>query len=108
MIFLFAAAFILTAAQPTMAVDKKKKTLPKKTIVKSTKSKNATKTKTSAQKKYDSFVDKNKNGIDDRRENLKSKVASKTKTHTNIKPVTKPAAKPIKKDTTKSSGKKKK
>lgn len=33
--------------------------------------------KPAKKKKYDDFVDKNKNGIDDRRENLKKKPSSK-------------------------------
>jgi hypothetical protein len=35
-------------------------------------------TKPTVQKRYDTFIDQNKNGIDDRRENLKAKPPAKT------------------------------
>jgi len=65
------------------AVEKKtkdkaaKQTVQKKTTAK-TKGKTAGRTKASTSKKYDNFIDKNKNGIDDRRENLKKKTTAKT------------------------------
>ena len=71
------------------AVEKKEKKTVKKTVVKktdkknkSTKSSKSTKSKkaTGSKKKYDTFVDKNKNGIDDRKEKLKKKTTPKKAT----------------------------
>ena len=45
----------------------------------------ATTTKVDNKKKYDNFIDKNKNGIDDRREDLKSTSAPKNATASETK-----------------------
>ncbi|MBU8934460.1 MAG: hypothetical protein KOO62_10690 [candidate division Zixibacteria bacterium] len=68
--------------------NKKKVTVVKKAPVKKPIVKSVKGTK-GAKKKYDTFIDKNKNGIDDRRENLKStkgkKKAAKAKKTTKTK-----------------------
>lgn len=84
-----AAVFLLSTAGPTMAVEKKdkktkqtakvvKKTVPKKTAVKSTTPPKALQPKLRPTvKKFDNFIDKNKNGIDDRCEKLMKKAPKK-------------------------------
>ena len=59
--------------------NKKKVTVQKKAQVKKTSVKATAKSTKGAKKKYDTFIDKNKNGIDDRRENLKSTKTTKGK-----------------------------
>jgi hypothetical protein len=61
-------------------VVQKKKPIPKKGALKLRKSR-----KLPARKKYDTFIDRNKNGIDDRRESLKVKPPAKTKKKTEKK-----------------------
>ena len=88
LIYIFFAVFIFsgTSAVNAVQIDKKKavtkKVVKKKTPVKPAKTVKKTPKKDKS-KKYDKFVDKNKNGIDDRKENLKKKTtASKKKSDT--------------------------
>ncbi len=83
-IYLVCSAFLISLGGNVMAVEKKDKKPVKKEVVlknkKSTKKIPLSTTKSKKQvpkKKYDSFIDKNKNGIDDRKENLKQKPAAK-------------------------------
>ena len=89
--YLTCAAWLFVVAAPVGAVDKKEdksKTEQKKD---STATKDSLKTAKKdstgkpispavrpGAKKYDNFIDQNKNGIDDRRENLKRKAPAKT------------------------------
>ncbi len=85
--YLLCGAFLFSVTPNVRAVEKKEKKPVKKQIV--VKKKTATtksikivpKGKKKATilkgKKYDNFIDKNKNGIDDRRERLKKKPAAK-------------------------------
>ncbi|MCP4684301.1 MAG: hypothetical protein GY867_02535 [bacterium] len=91
--FIFCAAFLVSGGGSAWAVEKKskekpkteteekkepaKKEAPKKPAAKKP---SPPKKKPETKKKYDDFVDKNKNGIDDRRENLKKKPTEKKKT----------------------------
>lgn len=96
------------AIQPAWAVDKKK-VEPKKTTIDAKKKqpqkikKPAVKAVKRSARKYDKFVDKNKNGIDDRRESPQIKKVAKKQP--NVKTADK---KKIKKDSTKTPVKKKK
>ena len=82
--YIFCALFLFSLSGTAFAVEKKvKKADVKKTAVKKeTPKKNLkdTKTKQTAKKKYDNFIDKNNNGIDDRKENLKKKTTKKAET----------------------------
>ena len=83
--YLIAALFLTVSAGTIQAVEKKDKQESKKIEVKKTDSKKKPPKKTSEKKKpikssnqkklknkkYDNFVDKNNNGIDDRKEKLK-------------------------------------
>jgi hypothetical protein len=96
--YLIALVFSLSLAAPSMAVEKKEKKKAKKTtiqkksdskkkVVAKSQKKSSKKLKSGSKKKYDSFVDRNKNGIDDRAEKKKLKK----------KPAKKPASKKKKK-----------
>ena len=110
--YLIVVILMMATIQPAWAVDKKKKEEPKKTTVE-VKKKQAEKIKAPVisatkglSKKFDKFVDKNKNGIDDRRENLRTKkIAPKqSNTKADVKKKTDPAKsskKASKKDSTK-------
>lgn len=79
-VYIIVAVFGISTGGNVFALKKEtKKTekieIQKKTTVK----KNTGKADKVTRKKYDTFIDKNKNGIDDRRENLKS-TKDKTKT----------------------------
>ncbi len=84
--YLICAAFVFSLNGDLQAVEKKqKKESSKKTAQQkpgSSKSVRKTpvkkQTALKSQKKYDTFIDRNNNGIDDRREKLKPKVASKS------------------------------
>jgi len=84
-IYLVCSAFLISLGGNVMAVEKKDKKPIKKEVVlkknkKSTKKIPLSTTKSKKRvlkKKYDTFIDKNKNGIDDRKENLKQKPAAK-------------------------------
>lgn len=111
--WLMVVVILIAAVQPSYAVDKKQKDQPKKAVTDTAKKSDSTKkgdeakAKTPA-KKYNSFVDKNNNGIDDRRENLRTKqvatpkVDSTKTTQAKAKDSTKVANK---QDTTKNSSK---
>ena len=117
--YLLAAVIMAVAIQPALAVDKKKKEEPKKSTIEN-KKKQAEKTKKisdntakGSSKKFDKFVDKNKNGIDDRRENLRTKQVAKDQQNvktTDKKKIESDKAKKeaTKKDSTKAPAKKKK
>lgn len=87
--FAFCALFLLSSGGSAWAVDKKSKDNepPSKSEEKKKPEKKPEKepakkppdepTNKPEKKKYDNFVDKNKNGIDDRRENLKRKPSAK-------------------------------
>ena len=57
----------------TVKVEKKKVALKKPVAKKSTKAGKSKASQKKLSKKYNKFIDKNKNGIDDRKENLKAK-----------------------------------
>ncbi|MFZ5980214.1 MAG: hypothetical protein ACOYVF_06235 [Candidatus Zixiibacteriota bacterium] len=84
MTYLFCTMFLFSLNGSAFAVEKK----VKKTEVKKTEVKKETpqadlkdkKTDSTSGKKYDTFVDKNNNGIDDRKENLKKKTTTTKKT----------------------------
>ena len=78
--------FLISLGGNLSAVEKKDKKSPKKQVVqkkKVTPKKGSLQfkstRKSTSRKRYDTFIDKNKNGIDDRRENLKVKPPAKTK-----------------------------
>lgn len=76
-IYLVAGLFLLALSSDVNAVEKKdkKKEQPVVNEKNQKPSRDSSQQKTPAveKKKYDDFVDKNKNGIDDRKENLKEK-----------------------------------
>ena len=75
MIYLLCSLFLVAAMSPAYAVDKKKTDKNKSTQVTKDKSQNDSSSSNSqSQKKYDDFIDKNQNGVDDRRENLVPKT----------------------------------
>jgi len=84
-----ASGFVIAAADSGLAVEKKDKKATTATTNKKEPAKGATsqkvtdpkKSKTS-EKKFDDFIDQNKNGIDDRRENLVAKKTSGSKPKT--------------------------
>jgi hypothetical protein len=87
MVYLLCGFFLISVTGNVAAVEKKEKK-PAKTqvtqkkkapIKKSTKfvPKGKKRTIVAKKKKYDSFIDKNKNGIDDRQERLKKKTEAK-------------------------------
>lgn len=83
LIYIFAMIFLLSVCGTVGAVDKKDKTTPPVTENKNqkkqdTKDKSQESKPAPTQKKYDDFVDKNNNGIDDRKENLKEKPSDDT------------------------------
>jgi hypothetical protein len=69
------AALLLAASTDALAVDKKKKSPPAQTEErkKAAPKKKEPSRQQSTDRKYDNFVDRNQNGIDDRKENLKTK-----------------------------------
>ena len=75
----FCAAFLLAIAGDVLAVDKKKKDTPVKTEKQErpAQKKQKASREQSSERKYDNFIDRNQNGIDDRKENLKTKDAPK-------------------------------
>ena len=86
MAYLLCGFFLISVTGNVAAVEKKEKKPAKKQVVqkktpikKSTKfvPKGEKKTIVTKKKKYDSFIDKNKNGIDDRQERLKKKTEAK-------------------------------
>ncbi|RKX25789.1 MAG: hypothetical protein DRP45_05135 [Candidatus Zixiibacteriota bacterium] len=84
-IYLICVLFSFVACGGVQAVEKKKKDSTKttKTIKKKpTKPAPSTPKKTPSKKKYDTFIDKNKNGIDDRQEKFIKKKKSSTKKKT--------------------------
>ena len=100
--FLIAVAISFSLVVPSLAVDKKEKKEKKKTSIQKkseikkkavTKNQPLKKLNVKSKKKYDSFIDRNKNGIDDRAEKGKLKKPPPKKT---VKKSTKP-----KKSTTK-------
>lgn len=87
-LFLILGLFLVSAGGNAWSVEKKSKdkkpaskTEEKKKPEKKPEAKKpqAPPKKKKPKKKYDDFVDKNKNGIDDRRENLKKKPEDKKK-----------------------------
>lgn len=120
--YIFCGLFLFSISGNALAVEKKnkdkktttqKKETQKETEVKKTDSKKTSTVtgKNDSQKKYDIFVDENKNGIDDRRENLKSTSASKSTASNDIKKKEadkKEVKKEVKKDETKDAKKEKK
>ena len=93
--YIICTLFLFSISGSALAVEKKtkdkeattqKKETPKETEVKKTNpTMTATTTKVDNKKKYDNFIDKNKNGIDDRREDLKSTSAPKNATASETK-----------------------
>ncbi len=77
LIFFTTAGFLFSLATSTFGVDKKEKKETPKTEKRSdsTVEKKESSTVDSSKKKYDDFIDLNKNGKDDRCENRKSKSA---------------------------------
>ncbi|HUV30242.1 MAG TPA: hypothetical protein VMY05_04005 [Acidobacteriota bacterium] len=97
--YLLCAAFLFSLSGVASAVEKKKKEDTPKAKVQKRDTSSKTVTKTTAKKtilvpkrpaatkkKYDNFVDRNKNGVDDRRENLKQKVQKKPAAEVQKKP----------------------
>jgi len=93
-----AIALALSFSMAAIAVEKKeKKAEVKKQQSAQAKDQKTAPTASESKKKYDSFVDTNKNGIDDRCENLKSKnESSAAKTTVSKKADKKPAPPAIK------------
>jgi len=79
--FLVCGIFVLAAVSGVSAVEKKEKKSKDQKEQPQTPStdKKPPEAKEPEKKKYDDFVDKNKNGIDDRRENIKEKPAKDKK-----------------------------
>ena len=77
--YLICLAFALSLSGPVLAVDKKEKKPKTKTEEKKKPESSDKKKPEAKKKKYDDFIDKNKNGVDDRRENVKKKPASSKK-----------------------------
>lgn len=84
--YLVCSIFLICLGGNLSAVEKKDKRSVKKEIVQKKKiipKKGALRLKAGKKrilrKRYDTFIDRNKNGIDDRRENLKVKPPAKTK-----------------------------
>ncbi len=78
MVYLLCGFFLISVTGNVAAVEKKEKKPAKTQVVQ--KKKVPTKKSTKfvlKRKKYDNFIDKNKNGIDDRRERLKKKAKAK-------------------------------
>jgi hypothetical protein len=77
--FLVGVAFVLVATAGVSAVEKKEKKSKdqKEQPQAPSTDKKSPEAKEPEKKKYDDFVDKNKNGIDDRKENIKEKPAKK-------------------------------
>lgn len=76
--YLVCSVFLISVSGNVAAVEKKEKKPVKTQVVQ--KKKVLTKKGTKfvpKRKKYDSFIDKNKNGIDDRQERLKKKTEAK-------------------------------
>ncbi len=99
MTYLFCTVWLIAAALPASAVEKKgkddkakteqsKKTTPQKELSKSAKDTTQKKSPSSSlapsQRKFDDFIDNNRNGIDDRRENLKRKAPVKVEPKKNV------------------------
>ena len=82
-VYIICSAFLVSFAGNAAAVQKKDKKDVKKQVVQKKPAKKPPvipKSRATLKgKKYDSFVDRNKNGIDDRREQLKKKPAAKAK-----------------------------
>ena len=83
-IYIVCVAFCMSLAGPAYSVEKKKKDKPKteqksKQPAKKPTPPPAKKPEPPKKPKYDDFVDKNKNGIDDRKENLKKKPSKSKK-----------------------------
>ena len=76
LIYLLCSLFLVTAMSPAYAVDKKKTDKSKTNQVDKDKSSqnDSSSINSKPQKKYDDFIDKNQNGVDDRRENLVPKT----------------------------------
>ena len=90
--YLVCCLFLFSLSGNLSAVEKKEKKSVKKQLVQKKKpspKKNTLKFRKSHKllkgKKYDTFIDRNKNGIDDRRESLKVKPPAKTKKKTEKK-----------------------
>jgi len=104
MVHIVCATLLLGACATTHAVEKteKKADSTKQTARKAVAAGDSSRAKSAAEtaKKYDSFVDRNNNGIDDRKENIRQKP-SNPQTPTSAQPQVKKASPPAKgKDTT--------
>jgi hypothetical protein len=77
--YIVCSAFLISLSGNVAAVEKKEKKQVKKQVVQKKKApaKKSTRIVPRGKRKYDTFVDRNKNGIDDRKENLKQKPAAK-------------------------------
>jgi hypothetical protein len=82
---LMCGIFLISLGGNLAAVEKKDKKSPQKEVVQNkqtTPQKSTLRPKSAGkqtpQKRYDTFIDQNKNGIDDRQENLKAKPVAKT------------------------------
>ena len=97
-ILVAAFAVVMSMSVTAWAVEKKeKKAEDKKQQTEAAKNKSKTAPVADLKKKYDNFVDNNKNGIDDRSENLKPKNdPNAAKTSVTKKPAVKPPVAPIK------------
>ncbi len=82
--YLVCSIFLTSLAGNLSAVEKQDKKTAKEEVVpekQKTPQKGASQVsnkKPAVQKRYDTFIDQNKNGIDDRQENLKAKPPAKT------------------------------
>ena len=78
MTYLLCSFFLISVTGNVAAVEKKEKKPAKTQVVQKKKVPTKKSTKfVPRRKKYDNFIDKNKNGIDDRRERLKKKAKAK-------------------------------
>jgi len=78
MAYLLCGLFLISVTGNVVAVEKKEKKPVKTQVVQKKKVPTKKSTKiVPKRKKYDSFIDKNKNGIDDRQERLKKKTEAK-------------------------------
>ncbi len=89
--YIICGVFLLAMAGPVGAIEKKGKVKPNKVQVKAKKApapkkKSPTQGNRVSKKKYDNFVDKNGNGIDDRKEKLKPKKDTKKASASKAKP----------------------
>jgi hypothetical protein len=86
--YMICAGLVLMLCSPVAAVEKRSKNAPKKPVA--TKAQPPANQGQHPPKKYDSFVDRNNNGIDDRQESAKTKTGQNVAPKPSVKD--KPAA----------------